>query len=513
MLKKLRLNLRITTLGIAAMLALSLATATLYPKLKASFYAEKQAKTRNLVEAASGVVAHFAQLEAAGALSREAAQTQAKQVVAKLNYEGNNYFWINDMEPRMIMHPVNSKLDGQDLSTWADPNGKRLFVEMAKVAKASGSGFVDYYWPKPGQEEPAAKISFVKLQPEWGWIIGSGIYVDDVDAQLASLFLFLYGAMAAIILFGGFFFYFAANGISRPICGTIDEIEASSGRIASATAQVSDCSRRLARESTDQASSLMAASSALEEMSSMTSRNADHSARANQLMHQTNAVINDAGVSMSKLIASMKEINQSSEETSKIVKTIDEIAFQTNILALNAAVEAARAGEAGAGFAVVADEVRGLAQRAAKAAHSTGALIGSTVTKITQGSALVENAVSSFNGAAASSAELGKLIEQIDSATKQQARGIEEINKTVSSIDRITSQNAANAEESASASEELHSEAQRLDSSVDALAAVINGQSHAPRSPAARPPANGTGRASAAEVPARSRRDFAASLN
>ncbi|EDY81228.1 Cache domain family [Verrucomicrobiia bacterium DG1235] len=477
MFNRLRLSLRITLLGIGVMLVFSLAIASLYPRLKTQLISEKKEKTRNLVEVASSIIESQIQSEKAGAISRDAAQATAKSLIAALKYDSSNYFWINDLEPAMIMHPIKPQLDGKNLAEVADPNGKHLFSEMAKTARAQGAGFVDYYWPKPGHEKPAAKISYVKLQEEWGWIIGSGIYVDDVQAQLRSLFFYIYGVIALIAILSVIAFSFVARSISSPINRIIKNVENGAERITSATGQVSDCSTRLANEATTQASSLVQAASAVEEMNSMTGRNAEHSSQAHALMGSTNQIIEEAGKSMEILTESMLSMTKSSEESSKIVRTIDEIAFQTNILALNAAVEAARAGESGAGFAVVADEVRGLAQRAAKAAKDTGVLIEDTVQKINQGSKIVSDTAEAFKGATSRSAQLSQLIEQIDTASSQQARGIEEINTTISNLDTITQENAANAEESAAAAHELSSEAIQLHQLIEDLGSIVHGQS------------------------------------
>lgn len=182
----------------------------------------------------------------------------------------------------------------------------------------------------------------------------------------------------------------------------------------------------------------------------MTNRNADSAAQAERQMQQSTRVTGESKDSIDALTASMKEISNSSEETQKIVKTIDEIAFQTNLLALNAAVEAARAGEAGAGFAVVAEEVRNLALRSADAAKSTAVLIEDTVAKVKQGSALVEKTAEGFEEVMAFSGKTGALIDEIAAASGEQAQGIEEINKAVAEVDKVIQQNAANAEELAS---------------------------------------------------------------
>jgi methyl-accepting chemotaxis protein len=178
---------------------------------------------------------------------------------------------------------------------------------------------------------------------------------------------------------------------------------------------------------------------------------------------------------MDKLTGSMGEISRASEETSKIVKTIDEIAFQTNLLALNAAVEAARAGEAGSGFAVVADEVRSLAMRAAEAAKNTAGLIEGTVVKVKDGSDLVSKTNKDFNHVADSSAKVTELVGAIATASSEQAQGIQQINTTVSGMDDVVQQNAANAEESASSSEEMSAQAEEMKRIVQELMILVGG--------------------------------------
>jgi methyl-accepting chemotaxis protein len=181
---------------------------------------------------------------------------------------------------------------------------------------------------------------------------------------------------------------------------------------------------------------------------------------------------------MEKLTISMKDISEASEETQKIVKTIDEIAFQTNLLALNAAVEAARAGEAGAGFAVVADEVRNLAMRAADAAKNTSGMIEGTVKKIKDGSDLVTTTNEAFTEVATSASKVGELVGEIAAASNEQAQGIEQVNRAVAEMDKVTQQNAANAEESAGASEEMRGQAEQMKDVIAELLVLVSGTSN-----------------------------------
>ncbi|MCP4694555.1 MAG: methyl-accepting chemotaxis protein, partial [Desulfobacterales bacterium] len=265
------------------------------------------------------------------------------------------------------------------------------------------------------------------------------------------------------------------RSITRPIDRIIQTLDDGSGQVASASGQVSSTSQQLAEGASEQASSLEETSSSLEEMASMTRQNADNADQADGLMKDANQIVGRANDSMNRLTTSMEEISKASEETSKIIKTIDEIAFQTNLLALNAAVEAARAGEAGAGFAVVADEVRNLAMRAAEAAKNTAGLIEGTVKKVGDGSELVVKTNDAFTRVAESAQKVGQLLGEIAAASKEQAQGIGQVNTAVTEMDKVVQSNAANAEESASASEELNAQAEQMMASVSDLMLLVAG--------------------------------------
>ncbi|MBN1829314.1 MAG: hypothetical protein JW884_09260 [Deltaproteobacteria bacterium] len=294
-------------------------------------------------------------------------------------------------------------------------------------------------------------------------------------AQETIVFLLILGI--AGLLIGIVAAFIISRSVTKPIKKAADGLTESSDQVASAAAQVSSASHQLAEGSAQQAASVEETTSSLEEMSSMTRQNADHASEANNLVAETTKVVEEANEAMKELTASMVDISASSEETAKIIKTIDEIAFQTNLLALNAAVEAARAGEAGAGFAVVADEVRNLAMRAADAAKNTAGLIEGTVKKIKTGSDIVERTNDAFAKVASGAKKVSDLVAEIAAASREQAQGIEQVNKAVGEMDKVVQQNAANAEESASASEEMNAQAEQMKILVNELMALVKNTS------------------------------------
>jgi methyl-accepting chemotaxis protein len=266
------------------------------------------------------------------------------------------------------------------------------------------------------------------------------------------------------------------RSITGPIQRIIDNLKDGSGKVALASDQISSAGTSLAEGSSEQAKAIEDTSSSLEEISSMTRQNAENANLADQLMKETSSVVGRANTSINRISSSMEDIRKSSEESSKIIQTIDEIAFQTNLLALNAAVEAARAGEAGAGFAVVADEVRSLAMRAAEAAKNTTTLIEGTVEKVQTGTDLVTRTNEAFTEVAKGTDKVAVLITEIASASSEQATGIDQVNKAVTEMDNIIQSNAANAEESASAAESLRAQAREVKTVVDDLTVLVDGQ-------------------------------------
>jgi len=294
------------------------------------------------------------------------------------------------------------------------------------------------------------------------------------SATIVTIILTLVGV--ALSLFLGIYLPLSiSRALNRVIAGLTD----GAGQVSSAAGQVSASSQALAEGTAEQAASLEETSSSIEEMSSMTKHNADSANQAKAMTVEATMVVGKVNEQMIDMAAAVAEITRSSEETGKIIKTIDEIAFQTNLLALNAAVEAARAGEAGAGFAVVADEVRNLAMRASEAAKNTNNLIDNTIKAVRKGNELTTATQEAFRENADISRKIGQLVEEIAAASEEQSRGISQVNLAVSEMDKVTQSTAANAEESSAAAEELNAQAEQMKVLVGDLVAVVGGNSRA----------------------------------
>ena len=467
---------------------------------------ERQTGVRQVVEAAHGVVAHFHGLSQKGSLSEEEAKKSALAALQAVRYSGNEYVWVNDMQVRMVMHPIRPELVGKDLSSNKDPNGKYLFKDFVRTVQASGAGIVPYLWPKPGSETPVEKTSYVKGFAPWGWVIGSGVYVDTVDTviwQRALGFGALALVLGAILLavgalisrnllqqLGGEPGY--ARRIARSIAQgdlavqvktrpadqsslmvdiramrdslhhIVQQVRDGTEHIAKASQQIAAGNHDLSARTEAQASALEQTATSMEEMTANIKQNADNARQASVLAQSASDVARQGGTVVAKVVHTMDSINASSRKVSDITGVIESIAFQTNILALNAAVEAARAGEQGRGFAVVATEVRNLAQHSSAAAKEIKTLIGNSANEVKAGAQLAQEAGETMQALVDSVLRVSTMIEEISQASREQTGGIEQVNQAVLQMDQSTQQNAALVEEAATAAAALQQQAQSL---------------------------------------------------
>ncbi|MFZ5444118.1 MAG: methyl-accepting chemotaxis protein [Myxococcota bacterium] len=466
---------RVVGLVVFSSLIFAVALGWMIWRIREELFAEHDTGPRVAVEAAMSQIAPFVELERRGALTRADAQRQALEVVKRQRFDGDNYVWVNDLHPTMVMHPMKPELDGKDLSAFADPKGKRLFVEMAEVARRAGAGRVDYLWPKPGHQEPVPKASWVVLQREWGWVVGAGVYTDDVATQVMRVVAWPIVVGTCFVLLSTLVGWWLARRLSTPLQLSVRSLRTAADEVRRASAAVASIAQSLATGASSSAAAVQQSTTAMADVSARTDRNATGATDAQGLATRAVTDASGANQSIGRTAREMAELAERGRRVGAIVKTINEIAFQTNLLALNAAVEASRAGDAGKGFAVVAEEVRALALRSADAARDTAELIESTVKGINASSESVGRARQDFERVGEGVSKVGQLVSGIAGASREQASQLRELGTGLTEIDRATQRTAASAEEISSAAEELSGQADALNHVVQEIDELVEG--------------------------------------
>jgi methyl-accepting chemotaxis protein len=473
---------------------------------------EREAGLKRVVETAEGILKSYAVEVAGGKTSLADAQKQALERIAAMRYDNDNYIFVFDSKPVVLMHPTNKSVVGKNVGDRKDSDGKLYYVDMVKVGKAQQRGYVNYMGRLPGADDTnrTQKVSYLIYYQPWDWLLVSGVFLNDVESDFYKNLLKLAGILIVIGVVVSAMMLAIIRNITRSLGGepayavgvasriasgdltmaiqtragdktsllyemsvmrerlssVISGIRTGTDSIDTGAKEIAAGNMDLSSRTEQQAASLEETASSMEELTSTVKQNADNARQAGQLANTASDIARRGGDVVGQVVDTMQGITESSRKIADIIGVIDGIAFQTNILALNAAVEAARAGEQGRGFAVVASEVRSLAQRSAQAAKEIKHLIDDSVTRVDSGSELVQRAGQTMGEVVNAVQRVTDIMGEISSATEEQSSGIGQVNLAITQMDQATQQNAALVEQAAAAAGSLEEQARRLKDAV-----------------------------------------------
>lgn len=459
-------------------------------------------------------------------MTEEIAKKEVVNIIKNSLIDKDTYFWIHDINNKMIIHPIKTELNNKDVTNVKDPKGNSIFVEMNNIVNVKGEGVHNYYWPKPGEKDGKEKTSFVKLYKPWGWVVGTGMYVDDVRASMSTFFNQIKIVLLVLFVITLVVIHFIVKNIIKNINTTVEALSATVHELQNSSQKMSLVSRSLASSVDSQVSSITQSVTAMDEIAAMIKQNEFSANQATKLSEQTKNSAESGKNTVDKMMHEMKEISVSYDEIhhniiengkeiqniNQVIKqianktqVINDIVFQTKLLSFNAAVEAARAGESGKGFAVVAEEVGNLANMSGQAASEINRMLEdsqikvktiaeestkkiSTIvehgrSKVNNGNIVAEDCLKVLDQILGCVKESDGAINQISVAIREQSLGVEEVNKALKNLNDDATNSVKMSGSTKDASENLRNNSHQLRVAIQEMRKVLGSKKNYDEAP------------------------------